>query len=487
MNIKKKSILSVIVLAILAFSTGASFVHAAGLPFQQSPPALVNANTITVRGSSTVLPIAQAEGANFQNYWNNLVAANPSWGASSFSQAPVLEGLGSGTAIPDLSIGTADVGEMSRPPNNASNEWFDPNMVNMQIYAVGIDSVAIVASPDMTWLPQNLTTAQVARLFVNTTALPALSTWNDFFTYLGASTSGVPANALSEPINRAVREPTSGTFDAFNNFFGNPNVSGGFLHKTGGIADGSQNMATYTLCPENIDIYNHVSTGTTGAATDYIGFIALGYLQSYGNMIGENIAFNIKNPPASTQTFDASPTWGPFVAPTEPNVIWAFSGNQGASATGQYWAWRYLWEVIPTLVPSTGTYLSVGVWVAYMRATNTTTAGNPVAVGTGSSDFVADKNYIELSRADIAGTIPIDGALAPHGPLQGLLSTQSSAIPDGKVNFKDLTAFVQAYIAYFNLHIYNPYSDIDANGKINFNDLSKYVTAYIAYFTLYIH
>ena len=54
-------------------------------------------------------------------------------------------------------------------------------------------------------------------------------------------------------------------------------------------------MAPYTYCQENINIYNTVSAGnpTTG---DYIGFISLGYLQTYGdngaNMIGLNIAYN---------------------------------------------------------------------------------------------------------------------------------------------------------------------------------------------------
>ena len=78
----------------------------------------------------------------------------------------------------------------------------------------------------------------------------------------------------------------------------------------------------------------------------------------------------------------------------------------------------------------------------------------------------------------------IDSNLQPYTPVGG----QTTTIPDGKVNFRDLTYFVSAYIAYYNgspVHTYNPYADMDANGKINFNDLKAFVSTYIAYFTTY--
>ena len=64
-------------------------------------------------------------------------------------------GLGSGTAFPGIlsttGTATADIGEMSRPPTTA--EWGQSNAGNVQIWAVGVDSVAIVYSADMTWAP----------------------------------------------------------------------------------------------------------------------------------------------------------------------------------------------------------------------------------------------------------------------------------------------------------------------------------------------
>lgn|GEM_PF-3590773 len=468
MNKAQKILLSAIILAIIAFSGTASLTRA--------NTGLVNPGSLNVAGSSTVLPIANDEAGQFTSYWNNLNALNPSWGASNITGSINVIGQGSGTAIPALVTGTADIGEMSRPPQNSSAEWLAPNMTQMQIWAVGIDSVAIVLSPDMNWFPTNLTTLQVAQIFSNGTgaqAAPQFNTWNDFFTYNNISTAGVPAAALAEPINRAVRDPTSGTFDCFNNYFAVPN-SFQFEHKTSGVVDASENMAPYSYCQENINIYNTVSAGTLGAHSDYIGFISLGYLETYGNMIGLNIAYNQYNLPASLIAYQAGHyTWGPYATPTRANVIYGVSGIKGTAATAQYSAWRWLWEVTPNAIPSTGPLLETGVWIAYMREGNTTQGG--------TNNFVNEQSYIPLSAGDISGGQVIDANLQPHTPLPG----QTQSIPDGKVDFNDLTYFALGYIAYNSQHIYNPYLDLNADGNINFNDAKLFVTAYINYFITY--
>jgi ABC-type phosphate transport system substrate-binding protein len=481
MNHKQKTIVSMLILALLALSTAATFVKASGLPFQNGQ--LVNSNTLTIAGSSTVLPIATEEAGVWQTYWNNLVANNPGWGASQCTSPVTPVGQGSGTAIPALTAGTADVGEMSRPPNNATNEWLDfpPNvaggtMGSMQIWAVGIDSVAIVLSPDMSWLPTSmtsqtgLTTSQVADLFASSPSVggAAFTTWGDFFTREGIANTATSAE-LSGTIQRAVRDPTSGTFDCFNNYFAVPN-NFQFEHKTSGVVDNSQNMAPYTLDTANIDIYNSVHNGN-----NYIGFISLGYLQSYGGMVGLNISYNIANLPSSTIAVSNPPVWGPYVAPSRDNVIYALSNYKDTAATGQYFAWRWLWEVTPSTIPSSGQLLETGVWIAYMKEGNTTVAG--------TSDFVNDQSYIELDRDDMSGGAVLNGALGVQTP--SLAPGQTQSIPDGKVNFHDLSYFVSAYIAYSN-GVYNPYADMNADGKINFNDLKLFVSTYIAYFTTYV-
>ena len=145
----------------------------------------------------------------------------------------------------------------------------------MQLYAVGIDSVAIVVSPDMTWFPTDLNTLQVTQLFASTTPFanvadngtsantPLYSTWSDFFTANGISTAGVPAAALSEPINSAVRDPTSGTFDCFNNYFAVPNGYQ-FEHKTSGTMQMHQKTWHHThIDTENINILIKSATETS--------------------------------------------------------------------------------------------------------------------------------------------------------------------------------------------------------------------------------
>jgi ABC-type phosphate transport system substrate-binding protein len=353
-------------------------------------------------------------------------------------------------------------------------------MTNMQIWAVGVDSVAIVLSPDMTWFPTNLTTLQVAELFADTSAsnytTPYYTTWGGFLTDYYGGAGNIPASInsteLNEPINRAVRDPTSGTFDCFNNYFAVPN-NFQFEHKTSGVVDNSQEMAPYTYCQENINIYNTVSAGNLQSGTDYIGFISLGYLETYGHMIGLNIAYNLANPPTSVVKYVTPYNWGPYVTPTKANVIYGYSGIQGKTATGQYMAWRWLWEVTPNQIPSTGPLLETGVWIAYMRLPGTTQNG--------TSDFVNDQSYIELSPADMAGGQVIDSNLAPYTPLPG----QTQTIPDGKVNGNDFFYFVDAYIHYYSNHIYNPYADLDATGVINGNDFLAFVSAYIAYYQTY--
>ena len=418
---------------------------------------LINSRTLTIAGSSTVLPIANEEAGLWQPYWNNLVSLNPNWGASQCTSPVLPVGLGSGTAIPELSAGIADIGEMSRRPYNATNEWLAPSMSGMQLWAVGIDSIAIVLSAYMNWFPTNLTTLQVANLFAsNPTTGAQYTTWNDFLTANGFSAVHPQGDA---DINRAVMDPTSGTFDCFNNYFAVPNGFQ-FEHNANGTVDGSQNMAPYTYCQEDINMYNTIG------GPNYIGFISLGYFQVYGHMIGLNVSYNIANLPSSTISVVTPAVWGPYVAPTRDNVIYALSDYKDTAATGQYFAWTYLWEVTPSTIPTWGPLLETGVWIAYMKEGNTTQGG--------TSDFVNDQGYIELDRDDIAGGTVIDGALQPHGIGQGLAATQTRSIPDGKVNFQDLTYFVSAYIAYYDRGLYNPYADMNADGKINFNDLKLF-------------
>jgi hypothetical protein len=519
LNRIQKTIVSMLFIAIMTFSTGLALVHA---DYSQLPWAnnhLVTSGTLTVYGSSTVGPIAAEEinQGGFVNYFNNLVSSGTitSTALSTGSSGVVLHQDGSGTAIPALAqaTGSGDVGEMSRPPT--TGEYTTAGMNNLQLYAVGVDSDAIVLSPDMTWFPTNLNTNQVASLFIDTTSTvttnqgvngatgttPLYVHWNDFLTANGFAAVHPQGDAT---IQRAVRDPTSGTYDCFNNFFGAPNGYS-LVHKTSGVADGSQEMAPYTPCQQNSDVYTIVHNGN--GASDYIGFISLGYYQTYGahgNLIGLNIAFNMASTPSGkvgsplityfgtsgTQGFPTGtvnpPTWGSNVTPTQANVIEAYSGIAGSQATGAYEAWRWLWEVTPGFIPASGPTLAAGVWIAYMMADGTTNAGMvSTTPGTGSSNFAQDQNYIALERDDMAGGQVLDSTLTAYNqPTTGTpVYQQTSTFPTGVVNFNDITYFVGAYINYNVHNVYNPYADMDANGVVNFNDILGFVGYYIAYYT----
>lgn len=218
---------------------------------------LVSANSLNIVGSSTVLPIAVLAETTFPTYWNSLVSANPIWGTSSALDISTMniQGIGSGTAFPAIlptsGNPTADIGEMSRPPT--TGEWGQSNAGNVQIWAIGIDSIANVYSTDMTWAPTDLTAKQVAQLFESTDAAgqdPIYTTWGQFLTPYYGSVSAIPTAAqshMSDPINRIVRDPTSGTYDCWNNFFGKQLGNNAEATTAQGQVTGSQYMAPYTI------------------------------------------------------------------------------------------------------------------------------------------------------------------------------------------------------------------------------------------------
>jgi hypothetical protein len=213
---------------------------------------------------------------------------------------------------------------------------------------------------------------------------------------------------------------------------------------------------------------------------NWIGFISSGILTASGTgLTGLNIQFNQDGTPNSFNKGVIS--WGPSVAPTIPNIKYAVSGIQGAGATAPYMAWRWLWEVTPGQIPSSGPLLVTGVWIAYMRATNPQTLPSGGIAATTTGSFLSDNQYITLDPDDMAGGNVLNSALGTYTPS----TYQTQTIPDGKVNFNDVSYFVTAYIAYYTSHIYNPYADLTAQGTINFNDVSAFVTNYIAYYTTY--
>ncbi len=438
LNYKQKTLVSILVLAMMAFSVAATIAPAF---------ALVDNNTLKLAGSSTVYPISVLASQTFPTYWNNLVDANPAWSASRQTAPMVIAGLGSGTAfsgiLPTSGTATSDIGQMSRPPTLA--EWNQANAANAQIWALGVDSIAIVYREDMaSWAPTQLTQVQAAKLFESTDLdgnTPVYTTWGQFLNdYYGVGNVPAAAQAhMNDPINRAVRSATSGTADCWNNFFGNKFGSPATnLRTSGGEVIGWQYMATHIPCQTNQDVYNRLQD-----TPSCIGFISLGYLDRLGHMTGVSIWNSAANP-------------ADYYAPSRQTVI-----------AGTYTAMRYLWDVTASTIPTTGADLEKGVFIAYQKLEN--------------PDFVEQNDYIALSRADMAGGQVVDSNLAPYVPKPG----QTQTVPDMKVDSSDFFYFVDAYVKYYSIHTYNPYADFDANGIVDSSDFFGFVNSYVEYYTAY--
>lgn len=197
-------------------------------------------------------------------------------------------------------------------------------------------------------------------------------------------------------------------------------------------------------------------------------------------MLTLNISYNIAQPYAtiynqsSTTTYVRPAVWGPYVMPTKTTISNGFIGLPVFPANVTYYAWTFLWEITPSTIPSCGPLLKTGLWINYMRSTNTTQGGK--------SSFVNDNGFIELNRADIAGSQPTDSALLPHGPNQGLTATQTQSVPDGVLDANDFFYFMDAYINYYVNHTYNPLADFDSNGKIDGGDFLDFMGIYVNYF-----
>ena len=398
-------ILFVILLATVAFMAATG---------NQAHGLLVSGQ-LSISGSSTVYPVANDASATFPAYYNGITGNTITL---SISQG------GSGVAIPNMVKQADDMGEMSRAPTDAEYA----SMPYLQQYAIGEDSVAIVVNPYLATWVYNLTVTQVADLFetYNNSGVqtPFYTTWNQF-------NSAAP----NVPIQRAVRDPTSGTFDCFYNFFLKP---AGFP-QTETNSSALAQLAPYTYCQNNIDILDAI-TGAGGQ--DYIGFISLGYLH-YGGLS----AVNIWNPALNT-----------FVVPSIAHVI-----------DGSYTPVRLLWEVVNGTIPANTSSPNFveGLWIAYLKQPDGWNA---------TTSYLSNEDYIDLFRADMAGGTVYNSTLQPETHLQ---PTQTQTYPDGKVDISDIRYFSFAYTNYYSNGIYNPYADMNADGKIDYNDIVAFAINYI--------
>jgi phosphate transport system substrate-binding protein len=145
-----------------------------------STPAL--AKTITIKGSTTVLPIAQACAEDFMK-------SNPGVNIS-------VQGGGSGVGIASIIDGTADIGDASRPIKDKELVKAVGRGVEPKAHVVAMDGIAVIVNPSNRI--SAITKQQIKAIYTG-----RVSHWS------AVGGSGGQIVVIS-------RDSASGTFEAFN-------------------------------------------------------------------------------------------------------------------------------------------------------------------------------------------------------------------------------------------------------------------------------
>lgn len=177
------------------------------------------AKPITIKGSTTVLPIAQACAEAYMN-------ENPDVDIS-------VQGGGSGIGIASIIDGTADIGDASRAIKDKELDTAAANGVTPKAHVIAMDGIAVIVNPSNSI--DAFTIREIKDIFTG-----KVSTWVD----------GTKIVVIS-------RDSSSGTFEAFN----------------------SLALGTAKVRPDALMQASNKAVATTVANTPgAIGYVGLGYV-----------------------------------------------------------------------------------------------------------------------------------------------------------------------------------------------------------------
>jgi len=196
----------------------------AGLALIAGTP-LAAEKTITIKGSTTVLPIAQACAETFMN--------------SHLDISISVQGGGSGVGITSIIDGTADIGDASRPAKDKEFAKARENGFELYENVVAMDGIAVIVHPSNPL--SALTKEQIKNIYTGN-----ISNWKD----LGGKAGKIVVVS---------RDSASGTFETFNEL----------------ALDGEK------VRPDALLNASNKAVATTIATTPQaIGYIGLGYLSN---------------------------------------------------------------------------------------------------------------------------------------------------------------------------------------------------------------
>ena len=139
-------------------------------------------NTITIKGSTTVLPIAQSCAEAFMNKHADIDIS--------------VQGGGSGVGIASVIDGTADIGDASRPAKDKEYAKAKENGIKLYENVVAMDGIAVIVHPSNP--VDALTKAQIKDIYTG-----KISNWQD-------------VGGKKGQIVVVSRDSASGTFETFN-------------------------------------------------------------------------------------------------------------------------------------------------------------------------------------------------------------------------------------------------------------------------------
>jgi len=186
-------------------------------------PAFAQDNRLTIAGSTTVLPIAQAAAETYMDM-------HPDVNIS-------VRGGGSSVGIASIMAGTADIGDASRHAKTKELAAARENGIKLYENVVANDGIAVVVNPSNSI--DGLTTAQLKSIYAG-----EVQNWKEL---------GGP----NKPIVMISRDTSSGTFEVFSKM----------------VMKGSPVAASALKLASNNAVATTVSN-TPGA----IGYVGLGYL-----------------------------------------------------------------------------------------------------------------------------------------------------------------------------------------------------------------
>jgi len=186
------AVIGMIVLLIVGFAAG-SYLSAPSSTSTDDDSAW-RTQSITLAGSTTVLPIANASAIDFMNTYSQVIVT--------------VSGGGSGTGYSNIIDDVVDIGMASREPKQSEIENAESKGRPMYLYPIALDAVCVVVNPGVAddSNPLGLKLQMIGQIFSG-----EITNWNQ-----------IDSSLPNEEIFVVVREPGSGTRGTFEEFTMDP-------------------------------------------------------------------------------------------------------------------------------------------------------------------------------------------------------------------------------------------------------------------------